>query len=139
MQRKPNGGIQDSIPVVDPDDPLNQQGDPNQGQGQQNPLSSATGPVNPQSSNAQPGISSATQPGISSSSAQTPAMSSSVGLKEYDDNHKAKATFLPKAGFYSNLTIPPRRADKSTVPLTVPSPRRDPSRLRRQCKLPKTR
>ena len=103
----PNGGIQDSIPVVDPDDPLNQQGDPNQGQGQQNPLSSATGPVNPQSSNAQPGISSATQPGISSSSAQTPAMSSSVGLKEYDDNHKAKATFLPKAGFYSNLTIDP--------------------------------
>ena len=103
----PNGGIQDSIPVVNPDDPLNQQGDPNQGQGQQNPLSSATGPVNPQSSNAQPGISSATQPGISSSSAQIIAMSSSVGLKEYDDNHKAKATFLPKAGFYSNLTIEP--------------------------------
>ena len=103
----PNGGIQDSIPVVNPDDPLNQQGDPNQGQGQQNPLSSATDPVNPQSSNAQPGISSATQPGISSSSAQIIAMSSSVGLKEYDDNHKAKATFLPKAGFYSNLTIDP--------------------------------
>ena len=103
----PNGGIQDSIPVINPEDPLNQQGDPNQGQGQQNPLSSATGPVNPQSSNAQPGISSATQPGISSSSAQIIAMSSSVGLKEYDDNHKAKATFLPKAGFYSNLTIEP--------------------------------
>ena len=103
----PNGGIQDSIPVINPEDPLNQQGDPNQGQGQQNPLSSATGPVNPQSSNAQPGISSATQPGISSSSAQIIAMSSSVGLKEYDDNHKAKATFLPKAGFYSNLTIDP--------------------------------
>ena len=103
----PNGGIQDSIPVINPEDPLNQQGDPNQGQGQQNPLSSATGPVNPLSSTAQPGISSATQPGISSSSVQTPAMSSSVGLKEYDDNHKAKATFLPKAGFYSNLTIDP--------------------------------
>lgn len=103
----PNGGIQDSIPVINPEDPLNQQGDPNQGQGQQNPLSSATGPVNPLSSTAQPGISSATQPGISSSSVQTPAMSSSVGLKEYDDNHKAKATFLPKAGFYSNLTINP--------------------------------
>lgn len=103
----PNGGIQDSIPVINPEDPLNQQGDPNQGQGQQNPLSSATDPVNPQSSNAQPGISSATQPGISSSSAQIIAMSSSVGLKEYDDNHKAKATFLPKAGFYSNLTIEP--------------------------------
>ncbi|WP_290727195.1 CotH kinase family protein [Fibrobacter sp. UBA2449] len=103
----PNGGIQDSIPVINPEDPLNQQGDPNQGQGQQNPLSSATGPVNPQSSTAQPGISSATQPGISSSSAQIIAMSSSVGLKEYDDNHKAKATFLPKAGFYSNLTIDP--------------------------------
>jgi hypothetical protein len=103
----PNGGIQDSIPVINPEDPLNQQGDPNQGQGQQNPLSSATGPVNPQSSNAQPGISSATQPGISSSSAQIIAMSSSVGLKEYDDNHKAKESFLPKAGFYSNLTINP--------------------------------
>ncbi|WP_290734803.1 MULTISPECIES: CotH kinase family protein [unclassified Fibrobacter] len=103
----PNGGIQDSIPVVNPDNPLNQQGDPNQGQGQQNPLSSATGPVNPQSSNAQLGISSTTQPGISSSSALIIAMSSSVGLKEYDDNHKAKATFLPKAGFYSNLTIEP--------------------------------
>lgn len=103
----PNGGIQDSIPVINPDDPLNQQGDPNQGQGQQNPLSSATGPVNPLSSTAQPGISSATQPGISSSSVQTPAMSSSVGLKDYEDNHKAKATFLPKAGFYSNLTIEP--------------------------------
>lgn len=103
----PNGGIQDSIPVINPEDPLNQQGDPNQGQGQQNPLSSATGPVNPQSSNAQPGISSTTQPGISSSSAQIIAMSSSVGLKEYDDNHKAKESFLPKAGFYSNLTINP--------------------------------
>ena len=103
----PNGGIQDSIPVINPEDPLNQQGDPNQGQGQQNPLSSATGPVNPLSSTAQPGISSATQPGISSSSAQIIALSSSVGLKEYDDNHKAKATFLPKAGFYSNLTIEP--------------------------------
>lgn len=103
----PNGDIQDSIPVVNPDDPLNQQGDPNQGQEQQNPLSSATGPVNPLSSTVQPGISSATQPGISSSSAQIIAMSSSVGLKEYDDNHKAKATFLPKAGFYSNLTIEP--------------------------------
>ena len=103
----PNGGIQDSIPVINPEDPLNQQGDPNQGQGQQNPLSSATGPVNPLSSTAQPGISSATQPGISSSSTQIIAMSSSVGLKEYDDNHKAKATFLPKAGFYSNLTIDP--------------------------------
>ena len=103
----PNGGIQDSIPVINPEDPLNQQGDPNQGQGQQNPLSSATDPVNPQSSTAQPGISSATQPGISSSSTQIIAMSSSVGLKEYDDNHKAKESFLPKAGFYSNLTINP--------------------------------
>ena len=103
----PIAGLQDSIPVVNPDDPLNQQGDPNQGQEQQNPLSSATGPVNPLSSTTQPGISSATQPGISSSSVQTPAMSSSVGLKDYEDNHKAKESFLPKAGFYSNLTINP--------------------------------
>ena len=100
----PNGGIQDSIPVVNPEDPLNQQGDPNQGQGQQNPLSSATGPVNPQSSNA--------QPGISSSSAQIIAMSSSVELKEYDDNHKPKESFLPPAGFYSSLTIDPLTPQK---------------------------
>ena len=100
----PNGGIQDSIPVINPEDPLNQQGDPNQGQGQQNPLSSATGPVNPQSSNA--------QPGISSSSAQIIAMSSSVELKEYDDNHKPKESFLPPAGFYSSLTIDPLTPQK---------------------------
>ncbi|WP_097035289.1 CotH kinase family protein [Fibrobacter sp. UWT3] len=44
---------------------------------------------------------------IQPTSSAVNANSSSAGLKEYDDNHKAKATFLPKAGFYSNLTIEP--------------------------------
>ena len=46
-----------------------------------------------------------------SSSAAQPESSSS-GLKEHEDNHKAKATFLPKAGFYSNLTIEPPTPQK---------------------------
>ena len=37
---------------------------------------------------------------------------SSSGLKDYDDNHKPKATFLPKAGFYSSLTIEPPSPQK---------------------------
>jgi hypothetical protein len=42
-----------------------------------------------------------------SSSAIKPGQSSSSGLKEYDDNHLAKESFLPAAGFYNNLTINP--------------------------------
>ena len=38
--------------------------------------------------------------------------SSSSGLKEYDDNHKPKESFLPKAGFYSSLTIEPPTPQK---------------------------
>ena len=47
-----------------------------------------------------------------SSSAGNILYLSSSGLKEYDDNHKAKATFLPKAGFYSSLTIDPPSPQK---------------------------
>ena len=106
----PETGTQDSIPVVPPDDPFGQ-GDPNQGN---NPLSSATNqdPLNPLSSVAQPTSSSIAQPGISSSSVQQPYMSSSVELKEYDDNHKPKESFLPPAGFYSSLTIDPLTPQK---------------------------
>ena len=46
------------------------------------------------------------------SSADGIGISSSSGLKEYDDNHKAKETSLPKAGFYSNLTIDPPTPQK---------------------------
>ena len=41
------------------------------------------------------------------SSSSTVVGVSSSGLKEYDDNHKAKETFLPKAGFYKSLTVDP--------------------------------
>ncbi len=70
------------------------------------PASSATAqfPINqdstPEVTPATP-VSSAAQP-----------VSSSSGLKDYEDNHKAKATFLPKAGFYSNLTIEPPTPQK---------------------------
>ncbi|MDD5943864.1 CotH kinase family protein [Fibrobacter sp.] len=45
-------------------------------------------------------------PATSVSSTAQP-VSSSSGLKDYEDNHKPKESFLPKAGFYSNLTIEP--------------------------------
>lgn len=104
----PYGDLQGpSNPYVDPsnpDNPYTPGGD----------LSSATdiyyssaivpGPgQNPYSSAVFPGSSGNIQP---NSSAAIIASSSS-GLQEYEDNHKAKATFLPKAGFYSNLTIDP--------------------------------
>ena len=49
---------------------------------------------------------------ITSSSSKNKDQSSSSGLKDYDDNHKAKETFLPKAGFYKNLTIDPPTPQK---------------------------
>lgn len=62
----------------------------------------ATGPVDPNSSAAQPGMSSAQQPIVqSSSSAANVASSSSEKID------LPKATYLPAAGFYSNLTINP--------------------------------
>ena len=47
-----------------------------------------------------------------SSSSAANAVSSSSGLKDYDDNHKPKDSFLPAAGFYSNLTINPLTPQK---------------------------
>ena len=74
------------------------------------PLSSTT---TPQSSSAQ---SQQLPVVISSSSVATSnasiAGSSSSGLKEYDDNHKPKASFLPAAGFYKSLTIEPLTPQK---------------------------
>ena len=49
---------------------------------------------------------------IAISSSAAIAASSSSGLQEYDDNHKPKATFLPKAGFYKSLTIEPLTPQK---------------------------
>jgi len=52
-------------------------------------------------------------PGSSASSVNgVPAQSSSAGLKDYEDNHAAKESFLPAAGFYSNLTINPPTPQK---------------------------
>lgn len=90
--------------------------DPNQGSTDPGVLSSAS--LTPQSSAALPILSSSSldpnNPILNpdpTSSAAAPESSSS-GLKEYDDNHKAKATFLPKAGFYSNLIIEPPTPQK---------------------------
>ena len=66
--------------------------------------SSATAPV---SSTTVLPTSNASVP--SSSSLQE---SSSSGLKEYNDNHKPKASALPAAGFYSSLTIEPLAPQK---------------------------
>ena len=56
------------------------------------------------------------QPELSSSSTATSntstAQSSSSSFEEYEDNHKPKATFLPKAGFYKSLTIEPPTPQK---------------------------
>ncbi len=49
---------------------------------------------------------------VKSSSSVAIAISSSSGLKDYDDNHKPKDSFLPAAGFYSNLTINPLSPQK---------------------------
>ena len=65
------------------------------------PASSATAQV-PANQDSTPEVTPATPV----SSAAQP-VSSSSGLKDYEDNHKPKESFLPKAGFYSNLTIEP--------------------------------
>ncbi|SHK57779.1 CotH kinase family protein [Fibrobacter sp. UWB12] len=49
---------------------------------------------------------------VASSSSTAIVASSSSGLKDYDDNHKPKDSFLPAAGFYSNLTINPLSPQK---------------------------
>lgn len=45
-------------------------------------------------------------PSPNSSTSAIPGYSSS-GLKDYDDNHAPKESFLPPAGFYTSLTIDP--------------------------------
>ena len=89
----PNTGKIDTIPV----------NIPNQG-GTTPTSSSANNGTDPQNPNLNP----STQ---SSSSGDILYLSSS-SLKEYEDNHKAKETFLPKAGFYSSLTIEPPTPQK---------------------------
>ena len=77
------------------------------------PVSSST-PV-PKSSSATIPASSTSLPAISSASVPSSsslAESSSSGLKEYNDNHKPKASALPAAGFYSSLTIEPLAPQK---------------------------
>ncbi|MCQ2108470.1 MAG: CotH kinase family protein [Fibrobacter sp.] len=102
----PNGNLGPIAPL-DPNDPNNQITDPN------NPnqfLSSSSLGMGFSSSSMGIGISSSSiQQGIaaSSSSAKAPVQSSSSGLKDYNDNHAPKESYLPAAGFYSNLTIQP--------------------------------
>ena len=72
------------------------------------PTSSAPAQLQTNSSSS----SAATIPPIASSSSLAIVASSSSGLKEYDDNHKPKDSFLPAAGFYSSLTINPLTPQK---------------------------
>ena len=94
--------------------------------GEMSPVSAASSATIPASSGTLPGLSSSAIvpsssmvfPGssalnpVSSSSSKNKDQSSSSGLKDYDDNHKAKDTFLPKAGFYRSLTIDPPTPQK---------------------------
>ena len=110
----PNAGLQDPYtnpdnPYVDPSNPYGTTpgGDLSAGQ---NPFVSSSSfgtqpfPVSSSGLNTNP--SSGNFP-LMSSSAIKLGQSSSSGLKEYDDNHLAKESFLPAAGFYNNLTINP--------------------------------
>ncbi len=88
----------------DPQNPQNQSSqtsptDPNQSQNPSQPQD-PNNPQNPTSGT------STVQPGISSSSFSITAPSSS-SLKDYKDNNLPKDSYLPAAGFYSNLTIQP--------------------------------
>ena len=117
----PEGGITspiDTLPTVPYTDPQTGETYPvyvDPQTGEVTPVSATSSAVVPGSSAVQPGVSSAivspnssgALPVQSSSSQVANPKSSSAGLQEYEDNHKAKATFLPKAGFYSNLTIEP--------------------------------
>ena len=117
----PEGGITspiDTLPTVPYTDPQTGETYPvyvDPQTGEVTPVSATSSAVVPGSSAVQPGVSSAivspnssgALPVQSSSSQVANPQSSSAGLQEYEDNHKAKATFLPKAGFYSSLTIEP--------------------------------
>ncbi|MCQ2098184.1 MAG: CotH kinase family protein [Fibrobacter sp.] len=69
-------------------------------------------PQNPGNPQVPVSSSSIVQPGVSSSSTAPVGQSSSSGLKDYDDNHLPKESFLPAAGFYSNLIINPPTPQK---------------------------
>jgi len=108
----------DTVPVVPYVDP--QTGDTipavvNPQTGDKTPIPSSSSVVTPgNSSTVVPG-SSAVVPGSSavnpkSSSSKNKDKSSSSGLKEYDDNHLPKDSYLPAAGFYNSLTINPPSA-----------------------------
>ena len=100
----PNTGDTVQVPVVIPD-PVPNQDNPSSNSQPANSSASldpnGTPNPDPNDPNQNIQVSSASQP-----------QSSSSGLKDYEDNHKAKATFLPKAGFYSNLTIEPPTPQK---------------------------
>ena len=75
------------------------------------PASSSNSIVASSSSLIAPSSASVSSASKSSSSIAIIASSSS-GLKEYNDNHKPKDSFLPAAGFYSSLTINPLTPQK---------------------------
>ena len=92
-----------------------QQGQSNNSQATSNSSQNSTTPGSSQSTDSTTSSSDTSAVTTSSSSSMAQAQtneSSSSGLKEYDDNHKAKATFLPKAGFYKSLTIEPPTPQK---------------------------
>ncbi|MCF0222587.1 MAG: CotH kinase family protein, partial [Fibrobacter sp.] len=64
-------------------------------------------PEIPESSSAINSSSSPIVPEVSSSSSAPIVPPSSSSLKDYDDNHLPKESYLPAAGFYSSLTINP--------------------------------
>ena len=93
-----------------------QQGQSNNSQASSNSSQNSTTPGSSQSTDSTTSSSDTSAVTTSSSSSMAQAQtneSSSSGLKEYDDNHKAKATFLPKAGFYKSLTIEPPTPQKN--------------------------
>lgn len=100
----PETGETVTVPVVVPDPASSETAQPgNEQPGVSSASTDPANPTDPQNPNQSP-----TNP---TSSSEILYLSSS-SLKEYEDNHKAKATFLPKAGFYSNLTIEPPTPQK---------------------------
>lgn len=71
------------------------------------PESSASAPEPPSPEDPSPENPPQELPISSSANTPTTEQSSSSGLKDYDDNHLPKESFLPAAGFYSSLTVNP--------------------------------
>lgn len=96
-------------PIIDPNVPEN----PNQGNSgipSENPQDTPQGSTNPTDNPSTQGYSSSSvqgQQSLSSSSLAPAQPLSSSSLKDYKDNNVAKDSYLPAAGFYSNLTIQP--------------------------------